>query len=186
VEYLTTTPSEAKHPATPPQRDRSVWNYQVIRAEDGLVVLSTAEESGERKYEATFDWTGPRLRRVVRISSAIRDTIIDMNPAGAYIGWELRHRAIFDWPRFPIGAGVKHEFDFASWHVVETAAGSGDRLQTTMAYTDKRSDNYAEARRVVHTWDSASLWWLFASIEVEYTMGAQKSKEVLIEGRLIR
>jgi hypothetical protein len=187
VEYLVATPSEEKHRSPAPiPPERSLWKYQVIRAGEGTVLVSVTEESGDRKYEITFDWTGPALHRVVKISGSMRDTIVELDPPGGFAGWSLRHQVIFEWPWLPITPGQKREFPIHSWRVVESAAARGAILETTMTYIDRRSEEYAETRRVTQMWDMSHPWWLSASIEAEYQIGSEKSRQVLVEGKLIR
>ena len=187
VEYQIAVPSEEMHanPA-PPAPERSLWDYEVSEGiGDGLILIRMSEENGSRVYELAFDRVGPNLRRVVRISGTLRDTVIDNPSKDAYAGWSLRYPGIFDWPLLSVTAGQSHEFHAGPFLVRQTAKVADGVLKTTMSYTDRKSDEFVETRHVTQSWSTGSPWWLTATIEGEFLVDGQTSKQVLIQGRLI-
>lgn len=187
VEYQIAVPPEEMHPnAAPPAPERSLWNYEVIEGTgDGLVLIRMSEEKGSRVYELAFDRVGPTLRQVVRISGTFRDTVIDNPLKDAFTGWSLRYPGIFDWPFLAVTPGGNHEFHAGPFLVKQTAKVADGVLETSMSYTDRKSDEFIENRRVTQTWSAGSPWWLTGTIESEFLVDGQKSKQVLIQGRLI-
>ena len=187
VEYFTTIPSSATiSTPKPPKPQHSIWLYEVTRKSDSSAIISVANEGGNRQYEIEFLLPGPLLRRVRMTSGAFPDTVIDNPSLEGFTGWSLQHSIIFDWPHPSLVSRTKREYYASAGEVLQTSTDKDGLLQTTMTYTDLRSDELLEVRQVTQTWSATNPWWLEASIEAEYIFGGEKLKELLIEGKVVR
>jgi len=189
VEYLRTVPSTVMGPVTRPAApQRSVWRYEVMpvaTAGDKPIVISLAEEDGDRRYEMAFDSGDLTLRSIIRIDGKSREEVGQTVPHEPFFGWTQAQRAIFDWPLFSAAAAMKaHKFKTAEDLEVEQTAKdlAGGAIQVLLKHTDEDDHETTTSRQ---TWAADSPWWTSAAVEVEYVDGKNKETVVQIKGRLI-